>query len=111
MIGASDVHHEASHGDQVVPFPPPPLVLSTMAVPHDELLSLCLISSIEDFTVHLGNDEEGPVGLVFKVPQLVVGWRGILRVRSNVRTIVLVAALNVEHEAVKMRLDVEELSL
>ena len=105
-IGSWNVHHEASYGDQVVPFPPPSLVLSTMAVPYTKLLSLSLTSTIQDFSVQLGHDEECPIGLVVKVPQLVrrgwaVHWEGY-----DFRSVCVAASLNVKYEPIEVSLDV-----
>ena len=106
MIGPFNVHHEASHGDQVVSFSPKPLVLSTMAVPHNELLFYSLTYTIQDFSVQLGHDEEGPVRLVIKVPLLVRrGW-AVPWEAYDFGSIRLAASFNIKHESVQVSLDV-----
>ena len=106
MTGPFNIHHEASHGDQVVSFSFKPLVLSTMPVPHDELLISYLTNTVQDLSVQPGHDEEGPVRLVIKVPLLVTrGW-AVPWVAYDFGTVLLVGLFNIKHESVQVSLDV-----
>ena len=105
-IATRDVQHEPFHGDQVVSLSPKPLVLTTMAVPYDELVSLSLTSTIQDFPIQLGDNQEGTIGLVVKVPLLVRSGWVVTWVLLYCGTISLASALNIEHHAMEMAADV-----
>ena len=105
-IATRDVQHEPFHGDQVLSLSPKPLVLTTMAVPYDELVSLSLTSTIQDFPVQLGDNQEGTIRLVVKVPLLVSrGWV-VTRVWLYCGTISLAPTLNIKHHAMEMAADI-----
>ena len=61
--------------------------------------------------MELGDDQEGSIWLVVKLPQLVVSWWVVCRKHNNFNTVITVAPWNIQHVAIEVGFDVMMLAL
>ena len=90
-VATLNIKCQPAEGHNVVPFLPKSLVVSTMTVPHYQLGALSLPSTVQSLAVELGDDQEGSIWLVVKLPQLVVRRRTVLWIGDDFHPILTIS--------------------
>ena len=108
-VSTLNINHQSTERHNVLPFPPPSLVVSTMTVPQYQLGVLSLCTTVQSLAMHLGDDQEGSIWLVLQLPQLIVRRRAVLWVGDDFHPIITFAPGNIQHIAIKVAFYVEVL--